>query len=270
MSFTSDSRSFSEKSRFHSSNLTPLKVCIKFAPPSLAIYYTVASSAGKKFLHTINLEEELDKRLTPDEIYESLLKREHGYWNSSKIPKIQIIGLIEKLIETTNDKTPLTSKNIEQMLKGTDMPMNKKIGYETMLSIESSNFGEAILVTDINPSNNQNLEKQNKAVDKSKEIDFIIKSDSCFTKNELNEPLNIDLKQSIPNLQNGNLGNGSLPSPLDDKEPQAPMLSKGISQNEINEYKKSDNMDEAMENEDINKICEEMLFSNKIYNNRSQ
>ena len=138
MSLIKQSLNVSGRHKFHSSEISVLKVCVKFNPPSLGLYYTAASSPDKKFLHSIEVTKEIQANLSSTAIYNQILEREPGYWNNKKVPKAQIIHLIEKLL-SSKDKSSFTSKNVEELCKSQGIAIK---GYESLRSIDSSNYEE--------------------------------------------------------------------------------------------------------------------------------
>jgi len=92
-------KSYSHKANIKEGSLEPINLCIKFKPPSLALYYRLAGDPGKKFMHSVNIDKEVKAKKTADEIYKELLVNEPMYWNPNNITKEQIIRVIEKLLD---------------------------------------------------------------------------------------------------------------------------------------------------------------------------
>ncbi len=151
----SASQTPSEKSKIRSSELSPLKLCIKFTPPSLALYYTVASSPGKKFLHTVNVSKEISAAIPAPEIYQKLLEREPAYWNPKTISKKQVLKLVEKLLGGTKKNDSGTATKTEESPKGS--VTSDRTSYVKQLSIESGIYYNPVLVTNIEEVNAESV-----------------------------------------------------------------------------------------------------------------
>eukprot|EP00826_Nyctotherus_ovalis_P013826 TRINITY_DN13792_c0_g1_i1.p1 TRINITY_DN13792_c0_g1~~TRINITY_DN13792_c0_g1_i1.p1 ORF type:complete len:300 (-),score=78.57 TRINITY_DN13792_c0_g1_i1:131-1030(-) len=164
MSSTNQDASLIGRHKFRSNEISVLKLCVKYKPPSLALYYIAASLPDKKFMHSIEIAKEIQAKLSPCEIYNKLLEREPGYWNDKKVPKTQVMSLIEKLLGKNilldnKEKPPLTSKNLERLTKEQEQLMRGK-GYETLLSVGSSTYGEPMPAADFAPSKSETTSKE--------------------------------------------------------------------------------------------------------------
>ena len=73
--------------------MNPLKLALKYDPPTLALMYTLRG-APKKFLHEFHFEED-DLLATPEEVYENFQHLHPGYLD--KINPQQVLRLIEKV-----------------------------------------------------------------------------------------------------------------------------------------------------------------------------
>eukprot|EP00826_Nyctotherus_ovalis_P029131 TRINITY_DN2297_c0_g2_i1.p1 TRINITY_DN2297_c0_g2~~TRINITY_DN2297_c0_g2_i1.p1 ORF type:complete len:255 (-),score=45.65 TRINITY_DN2297_c0_g2_i1:142-906(-) len=93
------------------SKLSPLKLCLKYDPPSLSLYYTVVSRPKKRFIHTVSINQEIAAKLSPSTIYERLLKSEPDFyiWNERKISRGQMIKLIESLVSKVAKQEDIAS-----------------------------------------------------------------------------------------------------------------------------------------------------------------
>lgn len=95
----STSQLCSERSKFSPEDFLPLKVCLRFNPSSIALYYKLSQFPKDKFLHQVDIEKEIESNMTAAEIYSRLVTLEPMYWSPNNISKDQIMRLIEKLIE---------------------------------------------------------------------------------------------------------------------------------------------------------------------------
>jgi len=150
----------SERSKFNPEDLEPLKLCLKFNPSSIALYYKLSQFQNEKFLHHIDIEKEIESNMTAEEIYNRLIIIEPIYWNPNKISKAQIKRLIIKLMEK-NDR-----------IRQTDMDTNESSGMgklsqmTKMVSISSSAFcapelivnAESIIINEPEPDLNEKNE----------------------------------------------------------------------------------------------------------------
>ena len=108
---------FSDRSQFDEIEMNPVNLCLKYKPPSIALYYTLTTYPGKKFMHAINVEQEIKGKITIDELYKKLITNEPRYWNPNIIPKIQIIRMIKKLYSLSSKLIPkLSSRKDESKL----------------------------------------------------------------------------------------------------------------------------------------------------------
>eukprot|EP00826_Nyctotherus_ovalis_P054510 TRINITY_DN7143_c0_g6_i2.p1 TRINITY_DN7143_c0_g6~~TRINITY_DN7143_c0_g6_i2.p1 ORF type:complete len:305 (-),score=69.50 TRINITY_DN7143_c0_g6_i2:933-1847(-) len=108
MSPNSASQLCTERSRFNAEDLLPLKVCLRFNPSSIALYYKLVQSPNVKFLHQIDIEKEIESNMPAEDIYNRLVEHEPMYWSPRSVSKDQIMRLIEKLIEKNSRVHPWT------------------------------------------------------------------------------------------------------------------------------------------------------------------
>jgi len=283
------------------SELSPLKLCIKFNPFSLALYYTLVSSKDKKFLHTINIEKDINSDIPTEDIYAKLLEREPGYWNPKTISKKQVIKLIEKLKERHNNNSVISDKN-----KGS----GRGSQYEKITSMESGVYSNPVLVTNtediktenLSNSNSPNIKKDSDTDIKHKdELMPELKSDKKpeenkpFTKNK-NEDLGTllsagkdidivkkEINQEKPVHKKEVLANQlDKEFPEDDEEPKKPTeIKQELAQKAIEDFKhdneenseelnkggmeyneeNEEEMAKMMEKEDMQRVYQEMLIS---------
>lgn len=80
---------------------TPLKLCLKFRPPTIAVVYkierahstigsTKSSKRDKKYIHEITLDTLLHRKTDLSQLCEMLLERESQYLNPTVISKSQV------------------------------------------------------------------------------------------------------------------------------------------------------------------------------------
>jgi len=119
-------------------DFSPLKVCLKFNPPAIALYYKLTQFPNKWFLHHVDIRNEIEADMTAENIYNKLLEPEDIYWNTRNILKSQIIRLIEKLMKRRGEV-------IKSKCSGNQSEMDKTI------SITSSGYCSPAIVTDVSP-----------------------------------------------------------------------------------------------------------------------
>eukprot|EP01022_Parablepharisma_sp_SALTPOND_P032026 TRINITY_DN824_c0_g1_i1.p2 TRINITY_DN824_c0_g1~~TRINITY_DN824_c0_g1_i1.p2 ORF type:complete len:400 (-),score=77.52 TRINITY_DN824_c0_g1_i1:68-1267(-) len=242
------SQTVSDKSKIRSSELSPLKLCLKFTPPSLALYYTLASSPNKKFLHTASIDKEIKAEMSATEIYEKLLGREPGYWNPKAVSKKQVIKLIEKLLEKKlgNSNGPLQkSEKTEETPKESTVSISDRMSYMKQLSIESSAYTNPVLVTNVEDVGSINAE--------SVVINPPVPMEKYDRKVEMDPPEN-----PVPtNPQNRKAIPEKIADPdlfYGDKEPQKPTEIKSeLARRAIEEYKYKENSEEEEDYDALNK-----------------
>jgi len=120
--------------RIHTQDFIPLKVCAKYVPPSIAIFYSLGKDSNKKYLHEIPLPE-LSKDETAGELYKALIRSEPVYLNPKIVGEKQIVRIIEQIMgkkginkENNNERcktadTVTTSKSEEKKIENIAVPM---------------------------------------------------------------------------------------------------------------------------------------------------
>ena len=83
--------------RIRSKEFQPLKVCAKYTPPAIAIFYSNSKNPGKKYLHEIALPDVINT-IPAVELYQNLLKVEPTFLNPKSISEKQIIRIIEHIV----------------------------------------------------------------------------------------------------------------------------------------------------------------------------
>lgn len=154
MSPSNTSQLCTERSRFNAEDLTPLKVCLRFNPSSIALYYKLAQTPNVKFLHQIDIEKEIESNMSAENIYNRLVEYEPMYWSPRSVSKDQIMRLIEKLIEKNSRVVPLThpEENREPSATTDQSPITK------VVSISSSACCAPELVMNANEVSGPNAE----------------------------------------------------------------------------------------------------------------
>eukprot|EP00826_Nyctotherus_ovalis_P049073 TRINITY_DN5863_c0_g1_i4.p1 TRINITY_DN5863_c0_g1~~TRINITY_DN5863_c0_g1_i4.p1 ORF type:complete len:293 (+),score=65.42 TRINITY_DN5863_c0_g1_i4:124-1002(+) len=163
------SENLSDKSRFLSTELSAIKVCLKYRPPSLALYYRLTSYPKEHFLHKVTIEREIEAEMTAEDIYKKLIATEPAYWSQRNISRRQIIRLIVKLQEKSVEIPPqLTEKYI-----AFTSTRDEKSSYVRQLTIESNLYESPVLATSIEDATVPNSESIiiNPIVDLSQEKD---------------------------------------------------------------------------------------------------
>ena len=227
----------SDKSKIRSSELAPRKLCLKFNPPSLALYYTLTSSPSKKFLHTVNISKEITSEIPAPEIYKKLLEREPGYWNPKAVGKKQVLKLIDKLLERQVEKR--TTPKADELSK--ESTANDKNSSTKQLSIESAVYCNPVLATNIEEASSSSM---NQPMDINSENIAI--NPTAPTKFEESAPdeKQADRKEIITEELN-------VAMPKEDEEPTKPTESKKeLAEKAIEEY---NNREESESNEELNK-----------------
>ena len=170
------------KSRGRTSEMTPLKLCVKYAPPSLALYYTLASTPGKKYLHVIKVEGSITEEITAEDIYKNLLTVEPAYLNPKIISKRQIIKLVSQLLSKIRLESKRTAEDTKHVAKKeeddviTENASRKSVeqdeatvskvssnkddhsSYSKQLSMESAVYSNAVPVIDVDVVDNVNAD----------------------------------------------------------------------------------------------------------------
>ena len=72
----------------------PIKFCLKYRPPTLAIVYQFVSKP-RKYVHEFKIE--MHEKADLNKICEELFAREQSYFNPQKIEKKQVMDLLTKL-----------------------------------------------------------------------------------------------------------------------------------------------------------------------------
>lgn len=106
---------YSDRANIKEGDLTPINLCLKYKPPSLALYYKLATSPGKKFVHTVSIEGEMKKGMSASAVYERLVVSEPVYWDPRNVSKEQVVRVIAKLME--RQSTLAASKYKSQLLE---------------------------------------------------------------------------------------------------------------------------------------------------------
>eukprot|EP00826_Nyctotherus_ovalis_P029673 TRINITY_DN2352_c0_g1_i4.p1 TRINITY_DN2352_c0_g1~~TRINITY_DN2352_c0_g1_i4.p1 ORF type:complete len:261 (+),score=72.49 TRINITY_DN2352_c0_g1_i4:112-894(+) len=109
---------YSDRANIKEGDLTPINLCLKYKPPSLALYYKLATNPGKKFVHMVNIEGEVREGMSASGIYERLAVSEPMYWDPKSVSKEQIVRVIEKLIERQSVLTASRLKKNQFLKKG--------------------------------------------------------------------------------------------------------------------------------------------------------
>jgi hypothetical protein len=151
MPTSTTSRLCSECSKFNAEDLLPLKLCLRFNPSSIALYYKLTQFPGEKFLHQVDIEKEIESNMTAEEIYNRLISIEPVYWNPNNVSKEQIKRLVEKLIEKNSriKQCPMIDRNNNEPSGAGDQTPTVKIA-----SISSSACCAPELVVNALPSLN--------------------------------------------------------------------------------------------------------------------
>ena len=123
-----------------SKEFLPVKVCLKYHPPSLALCYKLSSFPEQYFFHKVIIEKEIEE-MTPEDIYTKLLDKESVYWNQNNISKRQIIHLVIKLQKKTFEVSPLEYVITQYR--------EDKSSYIRQLTIESNLCESPVLITDM-------------------------------------------------------------------------------------------------------------------------
>ena len=165
------------KLKAHASDMTPLKLCVKYTPPSIALYYTLTSTPEKKYMHSLNIANFITGGVTSAEIYQKLMDKEAVYLNPKVVSKRQIIKLIEQLLgkskkenerkqnklssEPAKDKDkPAANKEAKARAEaspkvnegedaGKESGRDERSSYSKQLSIDSSAYTNPVLATNI-------------------------------------------------------------------------------------------------------------------------
>jgi len=186
MAFNLDSiLSSTTKSKYRSSELIPIKLCMKYSPASIALYYKVESDKNSKFLHKIEVQKDINQGLSAEEIYNKLLKHEHAYWNPKVIAKNQIMKIIELLIDKDDtDSTPLESyvKNNAENIKKPNIDKKLFAGDANIESIKLDSPKQSVLPFDNQESD---LFQENEVVEKDKSKEVTKTDSEEFTEDKL-------------------------------------------------------------------------------------
>lgn len=79
---------------------TPLKMCLKFRPPTIAVVYRLERKSSnpkrrdKKYIHDINLSSELTRTVDLHKLTATLCERESAYLNPEVISRTQVSSIV--------------------------------------------------------------------------------------------------------------------------------------------------------------------------------
>lgn len=95
----------------------PIKFCLRFRPPTIAIVYQLKQ--GKKYVREFGIE--LSKGCDLKKVCDDLFQREKSYFNPQKISPVQVIELLQKLHAQVYPSGP----NKENAMKKEEPPKDK-------------------------------------------------------------------------------------------------------------------------------------------------
>ncbi len=93
-----DKKSASKSLHVHLRDLRPLKLGVRFSPPSISLMYSIGDRKSKKYVHEVAVSSSAHVGSTPLEIYKRLLSAEPSYLNPKLVPQKQVLRLISMIL----------------------------------------------------------------------------------------------------------------------------------------------------------------------------
>ncbi len=152
------------KNKSHSSDLRPLKLCVKYKPPSLALYYTLESTPDKKYMHVVHASKFIAEEISAADLYQKLLEKEGAYLNPRVVSKHQVLKLLDQLIARTRVRNSnIASSSPSNMTRPAEDGLTRKSGdesaqgdrstYSKQLSLDSAVCSNPVLATNVDDLN---------------------------------------------------------------------------------------------------------------------
>ncbi len=140
-------------------DVTPLKFCVKYSPPALALYYTLATTPGKNYLHVIDLANLITEQATSADLYQKLAEREGIYLSRELVPRRQVIKLLDQLL-AKHRPVVAGNNNKKKATSGEPAPAGSNSVKEerSKISLDSMSYTNPVLVTDLNDLEKINAE----------------------------------------------------------------------------------------------------------------